>query len=317
MLFKKSKFRSDQVEYNETLIYDFMRVNVPAIQSSMSFILACPEVYNVKAELALRLYTRKNPKKGQVLETYNNSTLLTSNFKMDKPVKFYCHGWTTMPETALVVKTFLDWDEVNVIIVDWSKGSCEGLEGAVPRVPIVGKYLGEFIDWLSTQGVPHDNVHIMAVSMGCHVAGIAGRNCHKGKISYITACDPIRDLFEDTPEQLRADDAKYVEVIHTNAGRHGIAHPIGTADFYPNFGSSMPGCRSITSDSCSHAVSLLYYLDSIDHKKFVSMKCANYEEILTKICSNLDESYLGGAYPKNISGIYYLTTNAKKPFYKG
>lgn len=37
-------------------------------------------------------------------------------------------------------------------------------------------------------------------------------------------------------------DAILVQVIHTNAGYLGMQEAIGTADFYPNGGTSQPGC---------------------------------------------------------------------------
>lgn len=56
--------------------------------------------------------------------------------------------------------------------------------------------------------------------------------------------DPALPLFTEGNRDARLDrhDAQYVEVIHTCGGYLGFAVPIGHVDFYPNGGSSQPGC---------------------------------------------------------------------------
>lgn len=98
--------------------------------------------------------------------------------------------------------------------------------------------------------------------------------------------------------KVNKQDAKYVEVIHTNTGKYGLIYPLGTADFYPNGGVQMPGCGN--DHMCSHIRGKLYFYNSINHRGFSAMKCINYNEITQGNCSNISQSYMGGSSPKNM-----------------
>lgn len=44
---------------------------------------------------------------------------------------------------------------------------------------------------------------------------------------------------------LNPDSANFVDVIHSDSGQYGIAEPVGTADFWPNYKlvtNVQPGC---------------------------------------------------------------------------
>ena len=66
---------------------------------------------------------------------------------------------------------------------------------------------------------------------------------------FYLAFDPAYPGFDgpNARRRLAKSDAKFVDVIHTNArtglsNAVGIETPLGHADFYPNGGSRMPGC---------------------------------------------------------------------------
>lgn len=60
----------------------------------------------------------------------------------------------------------------------------------------------------------------------------------------------------------------------------------------------MPGCEDDDRHLCSHMRSLDYFMESLDHQKFASVKCNNYDEIVNGNCANIGTSYLGGSKPK-------------------
>jgi pancreatic triacylglycerol lipase len=75
--------------------------------------------------------------------------------------------------------------------------------------------------------------------------------------------DPAGPLFSvrNAAGRLDASDANYVECIHTNGPTlvlvgAGIGAPIGHADFFPNGGTSQPGCLTNT---CSHGRAVDFY----------------------------------------------------------
>ncbi|XP_077290181.1 pancreatic triacylglycerol lipase-like [Arctopsyche grandis] len=288
-----------------------------AVLISVQYIDCHPTKFNPITDVGLNLFSRKNPTVSQPLKNGDLENLSASNFQMDKRLIIFSHGWTNMANSPNVVEAFLKWSDVNVILIDWTKGTSGPEEGVVANAPLVGKFVASYIDWLSTLGFKFDNVHLIGVSLGTHVVGWAGRSCQRGKIPYLTACDPSRKFWDDNPDRVNAGDAVYVEVIHTNTDYHGLIYPTGTADFYPNSGTKMPGCSDDFNQLCSHMRSVDYLLDSIDHKRFVSNKCNSYDEMISGNCANIDTSYMGGAFPKNLTGVYYLTTNAEQPYYQG
>lgn len=89
-------------------------------------------------------------------------------------------------------------------------------------------------------------------------------------------------------------------MIHSNTGKHGLIYPTGTADFYPNGGVEMPGCENDPQQLCSHGRGMDYFRDSIDHQRFASIKCNNYDEIANGNCANIGQSYMGGSSPKTM-----------------
>jgi hypothetical protein len=73
--------------------------------------------------------------------------------------------------------------------------------------------------------------------------------CHLFCLFCYSAFDPAYPGFDgpNARRRLTKSDAKFVDVIHTNArtglsNAVGIETPLGHADFYPNGGSRMPGC---------------------------------------------------------------------------
>ena len=62
-------------------------------------------------------------------------------------------------------------------------------------------------------------------------------------LAYI-GLDPAGPYFSYTDPEVRLDpsDARFVDVIHTDAGLLGTSQNVGDVDFYPNGGSRQPGC---------------------------------------------------------------------------
>ena len=56
--------------------------------------------------------------------------------------------------------------------------------------------------------------------------------------------DPAGPFFTKVSSAYRLDasDARYVDVIHTNAGVAGTNRRVGHIDIYPNGGTIQPGC---------------------------------------------------------------------------
>ena len=68
--------------------------------------------------------------------------------------------------------------------------------------------------------------------------------CHTNHFYWLSGLDPAGLYFITVSTSFRLDesDAQYVDVIHTDAGVFGTTLASGHTDFWPNGGSSQPGC---------------------------------------------------------------------------
>lgn len=64
---------------------------------------------------------------------------------------------------------------MNVITVDWRDIANKNYVTAKAGVPVVGKALGLFVDWLGSLQTSYDQIHLVGFSLGAHVVGNAGR----------------------------------------------------------------------------------------------------------------------------------------------
>lgn len=89
-------------------------------------------------------------------------------------------------------------EKFNLILLDWSElGPFPWYRTAVMNVKYVSTRLKRFIETFSDSGeVPLENLHIVGFSLGCHVAGIAGKLIRPDlRIPRITALDPALPEF--------------------------------------------------------------------------------------------------------------------------
>ena len=134
-----------------------------------------------------------------------------------------------------------------------------GYSRAASSTMIIGHALGkltESIDLFSES----KSVKTFCVghSLGSHVCGFTGKT---KKLDGIIAIDPAGPNFETHIEENRLDksDAKFVEVLHTDAGELGMVRPIGHVDIYLNGGKTQPDCPGwVTEIGCSHLFPVFY-----------------------------------------------------------
>lgn len=109
----------------------------------------------------------------------------------------------------------------------------------------------------------------------------------------IIGLDPAAPLFKlnSLDSRLSYTDAKFVEVLHTSIGMLGIAEPIGDTDFYLNGGTSQPGCED--NDICDHIHALMFYLESVNTRDFIGIKCESYELMAKGQCESNEFRRMG------------------------
>ncbi|XP_018564962.1 pancreatic triacylglycerol lipase [Anoplophora glabripennis] len=251
----------------------------------------------------------------------NNITsgLSVETFDPTKEVLVLIHGWLdgySSSFNANIKSAALDTFNLNVIIVDWGKFAKNLYLVARNAVPEIGKFVGEFIQSLSsTHNIPLSKISMVGHSLGAHISGIAGRYLG-GKVGNIVGLDPAAPLvsISDKDYCLDSSDAEYVEVIHTAAGFLGLSTSLGHSDYYPNGGKDQPGCGLDFASRCSHCRSFKFYAESIRSNKFVSQKCASYSDYTQGNCSGPYSLMGGHNMDKGVSGDYYLNTNEDSPY---
>ncbi|XP_073957837.1 pancreatic lipase-related protein 2-like [Choristoneura fumiferana] len=277
-------------------------------------------------EIQFRLFTRRNPYEYQVLKVNDSLSLWDSNFDFNKKVKVLTHGWlnhgdSPMPES--IKEAYLNISDLNIIVVDWGNAANVNYILASYNVAEVGRVLTEFLNFLIYEGVSMDDVHLIGHSLGAHVVGIAGAYVKQGPIDTITGLDPALPLFTLGNKDARLDkhDARHVEVIHTCGGYLGFASPLGHIDFYPNGGTRQPGCTYDYRGLCAHNRAHMFFAESIiSDVPFTALRCRDYNELYYNgSCEGTGETLIMGGFDIHYGkdGIYYLKTNAEKPYALG
>lgn len=247
------------------------------------------------------------------------------------------HGWngqTTTCSSAAIKDAYLDVGDFNVILVDWSDYSLDiNYLRVITEVYEIAKHLNEFTRFLHKMlQVPYEEMYLIGHSYGSHIAGVAGKMLKPSRYGVIYALDtagPIHRVLGDE-WRLAADDAIYVESIQTDTGLFGFrGSNLAHASFFPNWGLGQPHCPNVTVMEpdflCDHFSSLYYFVESIRNPKaFGAIQCKSYDNIIQQKCgcgshAKLCEAqvYMGGEPAQPKRGVFYMSTNRKRPFGNG
>ncbi|XP_069679655.1 inactive pancreatic lipase-related protein 1-like isoform X2 [Periplaneta americana] len=200
------------------------------------------------------LYTRKRPTKRYYVKTWPNIEMNNSRYDGSKTTVFIIHGFMSTGNDSWVEdmkNAYLNNVDANVFIVDWGVGAsdgeynrvCANIRIVAAEVTRLSKYL------LQKERASPARFHMIGHSLGAHTSGYVAKKIPG--IGRVTGLDPAQLLFEGHKKevQLDADDALFVEVMHTDAKPTlpllgaGILRPVGHVDFYVNGGWSQPGCQ--------------------------------------------------------------------------
>ncbi|KAG7209826.1 hypothetical protein KM043_011435 [Ampulex compressa] len=293
----------------------------------------CP--IRLHRDIEFQLYTRRNPKRADVLNITNPHSLRMSKFNRDKPTVLYIHGYSEKApgrSSATIRDVYLKRGDYNLILVNWGKlAALPWYVTAVRNTRIVGPYVARFVSWLDAKGaVPLSRIHVIGFSLGAEVAGFMGKALAPRKIGRITGLDPAYPLYMNTGMEghLAATDARFVDIIHTDGGRFGFPFPLGHVDFYPNGGVRVqPGCnlesiirRSISRlinqyITCGHNRAWMFYAESVKNPRgFAASRCPRWRPNIRANCLWSPDALMGFAVDSRTTGMYYLRTNAEPPY---
>lgn len=250
------------------------------------------------------LYLRTRNGNDSVGVGINDAASFPSYFDSSKPIVFLIHGWNNDYQSSLnviVTPALLNHADVNVIVVDWSKIANKNYLTAAWAVNDIGEFVAQFADSLSTlYNVKRSQMNCIGHSLGAHVCGSLGASLN-GEIDQIIGLDPASPLFtvSNTDGRVDTTDSQFVHIIHTSGGFLGFKSSIGHADYFPNGGSSQPGCGIDLVGSCAHSRAYQFFADSLNNGQFVSRQCDSYSDLNKESCSDKAVSLMGGFLTDN------------------
>ncbi|XP_031783896.1 pancreatic triacylglycerol lipase [Nasonia vitripennis] len=200
-------------------------------------------------------------------------SLRETDFDITRPTVVITHGFMSSGKESWLKEmkdAFLKLDDVNVIVVDWQKGSNTwNYFSAAISTRIVGLQIAKLfaqireVEYASNSSPDVDSwgsLYFVGHSLGSHISAHAALLIRESQakqenswiVSRITGLDPAQPCFHTANLTLKLDkdDAPFVDVIHTNARQIyflglGLPDQLGFADFYPNGGEIQPGCSDI------------------------------------------------------------------------
>ncbi|XP_072381637.1 endothelial lipase-like [Diabrotica undecimpunctata] len=281
-----------------------------------------PNLTSSSSDVKYYFFSKSNPEEGVEIHSNNIEKLETTSFTTNRETIFVVHGWKDSHEADVnshVREYILRDHDVNIFVVDWSPIAGKGYITAQGSMQKVGGYVADFARSLNEEyNLRLDKLKFVGHSLGAHICGTAGAALN-GQVDRIVGLDPAGPLFKDynTDNRLDADDAKHVQIIHTNGGKMGYYAPCGDSDFYPNGGKSQPGCGLDIGGNCAHSRSYQIYAESLTSKDFVGQQCNSYSDYEKGKCTGPTASMGMFKIDKNAAGSYYLKTNKQSPFAQG
>lgn len=314
--------------------------------------------------LRLILYTARN-KNGIELDAKHVKSLQKTTYNRHVRTIFIIHGYQSdiNDPNGVIIKVknaYLENGNYNIIGVGWKKYArkliYKGVHGHIKKVARkLMNYIKEIVDDPSID-VTVRNITLIGHSLGAHIAGLVAKHIKLcgvdgkvEKIPVIIGLDPAGPRFAKNNPFDRLDklDADYVEIIHTSiqsSGLYyylklltsflcpfyhldslGIEDPIGTADFYPNYGSRQTGCTNPIlhiSGSCEHTKAYELFAESLNKSSnFEAIKCGgSYEsQIKRHKCTPVGKHFTWRGDPvgrNNLHGIFYFETPDDLLIYK-
>ncbi|XP_072758077.1 pancreatic triacylglycerol lipase [Anoplolepis gracilipes] len=246
------------------------------------------------------LSSRKQPHRVEVVlgEQFG---LEWTDFRIERRTVIIVHGFLAHGKEEWISnmeKALLQWDDVNVVVIDWSAGgNTWNYYKAAVNTKIVGYQISKFIEHVTNATISNEgsdtrnwgSLYLIGHSLGAHICGMAAKELkqrqNRWTVHRITGLDPAQPCFRnaDPSVYLHKNDAPLVDVIHTNGKLLlklglGLPEAIGHMDFYPNGGRTQPGCAKTESSYydylpipitaiqraiCSHGRSYLYLTESL------------------------------------------------------
>ncbi|KAG5678930.1 hypothetical protein PVAND_008551 [Polypedilum vanderplanki] len=266
----------------------------------------------------------------------------TTYFDIKKPTAVFAHGYLTDYKTPMnkdLIKAYIYRGDYNVISIDWSKYSWDWNIFAVANsTNDQADYIRQILLQMKSAGFDLSTFHFIGHCVGANILGRVGYQFIKNNtftLTRITGLDPSSAFFGTSNEwpdswselfpSLNKKNAKFVDIIHTDAGFQGLNYVGGHADFWVNGGNNQPKCSffdifTYQADDmirCSHNRAVKYYTESVESTTkllFISTKCVN-NTYTAEACTGSISSM--GIYANKYAaneGNFFVSTNGTSPY---
>ncbi|XP_046962859.1 lipase member H-A-like [Vanessa cardui] len=316
------------------MLYMFLAVLFLCLSKGLALfddICVSPPLICPNENVSFWLYTRANKDNPHELKVSDTNSIASAPWVKNSPIKVLIHGYTGhrdfSPNTE-IRPAYMECCDYNIISIDYNKIALEPCYMQAARnTELVGMCTAQLIDeMVQNHGFDLRQFHIIGFSLGGQTAGYISNFLKSGTLDRISGLDPALPLFAtmDKTKKLDSSDARYVDVLHTNALAKGKLESSGHADFYSNGGVVQPGCKSTenqTKSGCDHARAPIYYAESIlTTTGFYAKKCYSWITYIIGWCDIFypsDEVLYGEYVSENTTGIYFFSTNSEPPFARG
>ncbi|KAL9927203.1 phospholipase A1 isoform 2-T2 [Glossina fuscipes fuscipes] len=282
----------------------------------------CPHKY-----LDFRLHTQKSSRHGIRLNIHNPFTMYQGGFSKHRETVFIVHGFngTSIDRHLQYLRDAYISRDYNVITVDWmplARYPCY-LHSLI-NTRLTAQCTAQIYSFLTHNGAFREKMTCVGHSLGAHICGMVSNHLTI-KQYRIIGLDPARPLIERKKSnhfRLSLDDAKVIQVIHTNAGFLGQEGNSGHLNYCINGGRAQPYCRGnpIRRSRCSHFLSICYLASAVfKHKKYLGVPCPEGCVDISgpqrlplsrrnplALIAQLKEFYIGNDAPDDAMGCYCI-----------
>lgn len=175
-------------------------------------------------------------------------------------------------------------------------------------------------------GVPASRLHLVGFSLGAQIQSIARRNVQSRTnrrivVGRLTGLDPgqIQAPLVPLIGRLSANDAAFVDSIHTEGVALGDLLSVGHVNFMVNGGVSQPFCTSIINtiaNTCSHNFAVTVWAESVRSGApiFPSLQCSSWQNFIGNNCNLAQVGFMGQFTTPSLRSSFFLRTNNNAPF---
>lgn len=278
----------------------------------------------VANDVRIRFYT--GPNQWQLYDVTNVHTAFSHpEFNNTRNTVFYHYGFTQTENSDNVVEVIDAYTiagHSNFFLIYYLSVATNVITNARE----IGDALAGSYVRICDAGVPAERLHLVGFSIGAQIQAIASRTVqqstnHRLVVGRLTGIDPgqIQAVLIPLIGRLSANDAAFVDSIHTESVGFGDLLSIGHVSYMVNGGVAQPFCTSVINtiaQTCSHMFAPSAWAESVRSSApiFPSLPCASWNAFLAGDCNAAPVAHMGMHTTVAARGAHFLRTNHAAPF---